>query len=126
MIKPNTHFKVDVTINQVDFFNNNGYLSIDRITTDEEIKWLKQIYNKLFQERAGEEQGQYFDLGGPRAHTGQEVLPQVLGPENQFPELRKTTFFKNNLNFEIVIKKGDGVKVVIIFGFMDCVKGCIH
>ncbi|MAP87300.1 MAG: phytanoyl-CoA dioxygenase family protein [Candidatus Poribacteria bacterium] len=95
MIKPNTNFQVDVTPYQVDFFNDNGYLSIDRITTDEEIEWLKQIYNKLFQERVGEEQGQYFDLGGPRAHTGREVLPQVLGPESQFPELRETIFFKN-------------------------------
>ena len=60
MIKPNTNFQVDVTPNQVNSFNDNGYLSIDRITTDEEIEWLKQIYNKLFQERVGEEQGQYF------------------------------------------------------------------
>ncbi|SVB69254.1 uncharacterized protein METZ01_LOCUS222108, partial [marine metagenome] len=43
MIKPNTNFQVDVTPNQVNSFNDNGYLSIDRITTDEEIEWLKQI-----------------------------------------------------------------------------------
>ena len=95
MTKSDIDFQVEVTPNQVAFFNDNGYLSINRITTDDEIEWMKQIYDKLFQERTGEERGQYFDLGGPRAHTGREVLPQVLGPENQFPELRETIFFKN-------------------------------
>lgn len=86
---------VDLTDEQVAFFQQNGYLSIPRITTDEEIEWLKGIYDELFTERTGEAQGRYFDLAGPRAHNGQETLPQVLGPEAQFPELRETIYFQN-------------------------------
>ncbi len=91
----NNDFNVDVTDEQVTFFQENGYLSIPRITTDDEIEWLKGIYDKLFNDRTGEEQGRYFDLAGPRAHTGQETLPQVLGPEGQFPELRESIYFHN-------------------------------
>ncbi len=88
-------FVVDVTPEQIAFFRENGYLSIDRITSDEEIEWLKGIYDRLFTQRMGEDYGEYFDLGGKRGHTGEEVLPQVLGPEKKFPELRETNYFRN-------------------------------
>lgn len=85
--------EVDLTEEQVRSFLENGFLSIPRITTDQEVEWLRGIYDRLFGERTGEEEGRYFDLGGPRAHAGREVLPQVLGPERSFPELRETLYF---------------------------------
>ena len=94
-MKPNTDFQVDLTAEDVTFFRENGFLSIDRITTDEEVEWFRGIYDHLFTERVGEEEGRYFDLGGPRAHTGREVLPQVLGPHAAFPELQETVYFRN-------------------------------
>jgi ectoine hydroxylase-related dioxygenase (phytanoyl-CoA dioxygenase family) len=94
--QPTAEFRVDVTPEQVAFFRENGYLRIERITSDEEIEWLKGIYDRLFRERMGEEYGEYFDLGGKRAHDGREVLPQVLGPEKKFPELRETNYFRNS------------------------------
>lgn len=94
-MKANNNFRVDVSDEQIAFFQENGYLSIPRITTDEEVEWLKGIYDELFTERTGEAQGRYFDLAGPRAHNGRETLPQVLGPEAQFPELRESIYFQN-------------------------------
>jgi ectoine hydroxylase-related dioxygenase (phytanoyl-CoA dioxygenase family) len=88
-------FEVTLSEEQVAFFRENGFLSIERITTDEEVAWLRGIYDRLFTERMGEEKGEYFDLGGPRAHAGREVLPQVLGPERKFPELRETLYYRN-------------------------------
>jgi ectoine hydroxylase-related dioxygenase (phytanoyl-CoA dioxygenase family) len=94
-VKPTVDFTVELTADQVAFFQENGFLAIERITTDEEVAWLRGIYDRLFNERIGEEEGKYFDLGGPRAHEGKEVLPQVLGPERTFPELRETIYFRN-------------------------------
>ena len=94
-MKPATDFPVDLTNEQVAFFRDNGFLSIDRITTDDEVEWLRGIYDRLFTERLGEEKGEYFDLGGPRAHDGREVLPQVLGPERKFPELKETIHYRD-------------------------------
>jgi ectoine hydroxylase-related dioxygenase (phytanoyl-CoA dioxygenase family) len=90
-----TDFQVDVTDEQVAFFRENGYLSIERITTDEEIEWLKGVYDKLFGERTGEKDGDYFDLAGQGKKDGRDVLPQVLGPERTFPELRETIYWRN-------------------------------
>ncbi len=93
-MKTTSDFHPVLTEEQIAFFHENGFLSIDRITTDPEIEWLRGVYDRLFTERLGEEKGEYFDLGGPRAHDGREVLPQVLGPENKVPELRETIYFR--------------------------------
>ena len=88
-------FQIEVTDEQVAFFQKNGFLSIERITTDEEVEWLKGIYDKLFGERVGEDKGDYFDLAGQGHKDGRDVLPQVLGPERTFPELRETIYWRN-------------------------------
>jgi ectoine hydroxylase-related dioxygenase (phytanoyl-CoA dioxygenase family) len=90
-----TDFGVEITDEQVAFFRENGFLSLERITTDEEVEWLKGIYDQLFSQRLGEKEGEYFDLAGQRGHDGREVLPQVLGPEKKFPELRDTIYHRN-------------------------------
>lgn len=95
MTRPTTDFQVTLTEEQIAFYRENGFLSIERITTDEEVEWLRGIYDELFSKRMGEEKGEYFDLAGPRAHTGREVLPQVLGPERKFPELLETVYYRN-------------------------------
>jgi ectoine hydroxylase-related dioxygenase (phytanoyl-CoA dioxygenase family) len=92
---PNTELPITLAEDKIAFFRENGFLSIDRITTEEEVERLREIYDQLFAERMGEAQGEYFDLGGPRAHAGREVLPQVLGPERKFPELLETVYFRN-------------------------------
>jgi ectoine hydroxylase-related dioxygenase (phytanoyl-CoA dioxygenase family) len=88
-------FRVSVTDEQIAFFREQGYLSLDRITTDEEVEWLKGIYDQLFNRRMGEGDGEYFDLAGQRGHDGREVLPQVLGPEKKFPSLRESIYYRN-------------------------------
>jgi len=93
--RPDAEFEVTLTDEQIAFYRDEGYLSIHRITSDEEVEWLREVYDHLFDNRVGEEDGAYFDLGGRRAHTGKEVLPQVLGPERVFPELRETAHFRN-------------------------------
>jgi ectoine hydroxylase-related dioxygenase (phytanoyl-CoA dioxygenase family) len=94
-VNQNIDFRISLTPDQIASYCDNGFLSLERITTDEEVEWLRGIYDRLFTERLGEEKGEYFDLGGPRAHDGKEVLPQVLGPENKFPELKETIYFRN-------------------------------
>lgn len=87
--------EIDISDEEVAFFKANGYLSIDRITTDQELEWLGEIYDRLFRERTGEAKGLFFDLAGPRGHEGAESLPQVLGPDLTFPELRESLYFRN-------------------------------
>ncbi len=93
--RPDVEFEVNLTEEQRARYREEGFLSIDRITSDEEAAWLGEVYDHLFDNRVGEAEGAYFDLGGRRAHEGREVLPPVLGPERVFPELRGTAHFRN-------------------------------
>jgi len=88
---------------QVEAYRRDGFTWFPRVTTDEELEWLRGVYDRLFAERCGEEYGHYFDLGGPRGHDGAAVLPQILGPENHVPALRDTLYFRNALRIASVL-----------------------
>src|SRR5437763_13764244 len=87
------------TVEEVEFFAENGYLRVERITTDEELEWLRVRYDELFAERRGVFPGGYFDLSRPYDAAGQDLLPQILMPELRVPEVRETTFFKNGRRY---------------------------
>lgn len=88
---------VTVTDEQVAFFWKNGYLAVPAITTPEEIERLKVIYDRLFERRAGREEGNQFDLGGSDEDGKQAVLPQILNPKKYAPELEEGLFRANAL-----------------------------
>ena len=96
-MKPSSTYQVDLTEEQIASYRDNGFLSIERITTDEEVAWIKEIYDRLFDQRVGEDKGLFYDLAAPRGHSGRDLLPQVLGPDFTFPELRESQYYKNAL-----------------------------
>ncbi len=93
--RPVEDFDVDLDPEQIRFFHENGYLAIERITTDAELEWLGRLYDELFASRRAVVPGGYFDLARPYDSDGQDLLPQVLNPEVGFPELRETSTFRN-------------------------------
>ena len=86
---------VTLTRNQIADFVNLGFLAIDRITADDEIEQLREIFDRLFDARTGESRGLFYDLAAPRGHAGRNLLPQVLGPDLHVPELRESTYYRN-------------------------------
>jgi ectoine hydroxylase-related dioxygenase (phytanoyl-CoA dioxygenase family) len=92
---PTAAFDVEATADQVAFFAENGYVSVPRITTDEEVEWLGVVYDLLFEEKAGTFKGGYFDLARSYDAEGDDLLPQVLAPEVRFPQLRDTVYWRN-------------------------------
>ena len=84
-----------LTSEQVECFRREGYLAIEAITSQEEIQWVRGIYDRLFSERAGRTEGNQFDLGGSDEDGKEEVLPQILGPAQYAPELEDAQFRLN-------------------------------
>jgi hypothetical protein len=76
-------------------FRERGFVSIDRITSDEELAWLGEVYDWLFAERVQAVRGGYFDLSRPYESEGEDRLPQILLPEALLPVLRRTAFWRN-------------------------------
>jgi ectoine hydroxylase-related dioxygenase (phytanoyl-CoA dioxygenase family) len=88
---------VILTQEQIDFYHREGYLSLDAITTQEEIAWMRDIYDRLFAMRAGREEGNQFDLAGTDEEESEATLPQILSPTRYAPELKEGLFRVNAL-----------------------------
>ena len=77
---------------QIESYHENGFLSLDRITTDEEIEALLDVYDRLFTtETSQEERKELAELD----EEGNETLPQVLAPRELAPELLETEYYEN-------------------------------
>ena len=81
-----------LTDEQVDQFRQQGYLQLDRLVQDEEIAWVRTIYDRLFAERVGWNRGDQFDLAGSDDPKVRPRLPQLMNPAVHAPELEKATF----------------------------------
>lgn len=82
---------------QIDAYHREGYLVIDAITTADEVAWLRDIYDRLFEARVGRDSGDEFDLAGPDEEDAPATLPQILGPSKYAPELKGGLYRANAL-----------------------------
>jgi len=86
---------VTLTPEQIDFFHANGFLRLDAITTPDEVARMRAAYDRIFQQRAGREEGNQFDLAGADEEGKEAALPQILGPRKYAPELANTLYEAN-------------------------------
>ena len=85
--------EVRLTDGQLDAFEKDGFVAMDAIASNEEIAWLREVYDRLFDERVGWEEGSQFDLAG--TDDDEPSLPQILGPSRYVPELLDTEYRRN-------------------------------
>ena len=83
-----------LTQEQIESFQENGFLVLEALTTPEEVDQMREIYDRLFTERVGWAQGSQFDLAGTD-DDGPPRLPQMLGPSRFVPELKSTLYLAN-------------------------------
>ena len=92
--RPKVEFAVELSPACIEEFQMRGFASIDRITTDEELAWLGEIYDRLFAERVAPLPGAYVEL--MRTHeAGRDAQSQIIMPEVRFAELRQTVLWRN-------------------------------
>jgi hypothetical protein len=85
---------VRLTSEEVRFFAEEGYLSIPSVSSAEEIRWLVGVYDQMFAERVGWQDGYFVDFAGDE--TEERIhIPQILGPVAYRPELRETLLWRN-------------------------------
>lgn len=84
-----------LTPEQLRFFEEEGYLALDALTTPDEVAWLREVYDRIFAEQAGRDEGNQFDLAGTDEDGKQAHLPQILQPAKYAPELNDSQLLKN-------------------------------
>jgi ectoine hydroxylase-related dioxygenase (phytanoyl-CoA dioxygenase family) len=97
---PTTPFDLAPTKAQVEFFRENGFLKVERITTDEEVAWLRKVMEYIFSEEYAGKPGSPLDRSGT-AIPGQAParLSQSFFPEIHFPRILDTQFRRNAKRF---------------------------
>jgi ectoine hydroxylase-related dioxygenase (phytanoyl-CoA dioxygenase family) len=86
---------VKLTQNEISAFHEQGFLLLPKITTFEEIVWIRGLYDRLFEQRLGWDNGDFFDFAGTDDAETTAILPQLLNPSRYVRALRKTTFRAN-------------------------------
>jgi phytanoyl-CoA dioxygenase PhyH len=70
-------------------FHDSGFLAIDQpFLSDRELARLRGLYDRMFAERAGRDDGNQFDLAGADEDDQPGFLPQIVHPDRYCPELR--------------------------------------
>jgi hypothetical protein len=75
-------------------FWENGFFTLKRITTDEEIVWLQEVYDALFRGETGA-----FVVRDVHARINEQrgdLTSQIIKPEATLPTLKRTQFWRNS------------------------------
>jgi hypothetical protein len=86
---------IELTPEQIASFEQQGFLRLERITSDEDIEKLRQSYDRIFEERAGRDEGFEFDLAGTDEDDAEAKLPQILQPARYAPEMNESELLRN-------------------------------
>jgi len=84
-----------VTAEQIVALRRDGFLMVEGLSSPEEIESLQLIYDQMFSERRGWNDGNMFDMVGPDNPEKQAALPQILWPSRYEPRLRQTRLAEN-------------------------------
>jgi ectoine hydroxylase-related dioxygenase (phytanoyl-CoA dioxygenase family) len=76
-------------------FRENGFLVVERLTSDEEIEWIRKIFDFVFSPEQAGRFGAPVDRTGTRGEDVPSNLSQAFHPEFRFPELLQTTHRRN-------------------------------
>ncbi len=68
----------------------DGFLRVDDLSTPDEIALLLEMYDRLFSEGRGWDNGDLFDMVGNDDDQAALALPQMLWPSRYEPRLRQT------------------------------------
>ncbi len=104
---PSPRFEVAPTARQVALFKDNGFLAVERLTSDEEIAWLRQIFEFTFDPANAGTPFAPVDRSGNRAEGEASRLSQAFFPEMHFPEILDSAFRRNARRFAAALLEVD-------------------
>jgi hypothetical protein len=108
---PTKELHVDIGEADAAFYAENGYLAVERVTTDEELVWLREVYDALLAMPPTGMLDGIFDLARPYGTTDTPLLGQLLVPERYVPQIRETVMWRNAHRIATKLLEAPGPKV---------------
>jgi ectoine hydroxylase-related dioxygenase (phytanoyl-CoA dioxygenase family) len=104
---PPATLEVTPSAEEVQFFAENGFLVVERLTTDEELAWLTELYEHIFAPENAGEPGAPVDRTNAPGEQGEANLSQAFMPELYHPEVLQTTYFRNARRYAAALLQVD-------------------
>ncbi len=105
---PDADLTVTPTADEVEFFAENGFLVVDRITTDEEIDWLAELYEHIFDPANTDGPGAPINRGTEDDRSAERpLLQQAFMPEFRYPQLLETVYNRNARTYAAALLQVD-------------------
>jgi len=93
---------------QISHFRTRGYLSIEAITTPDEVRWLRTLYDEIIADELAVKVRYESTL-----ETGTNgVIDQVFAPEFRYPQLLETTYLANGRRLAAALLGVDAGQIV--------------
>lgn len=104
---PSPAFEAVPTADDVAFFKENGFLAVERLTSDEEIAWLREIFEFIFDPANAGGRFAPVDRSGTRAAGEHGRLSQAFFPEVHFPEILDSAYRRNAKRYAAALLQVD-------------------
>ena len=104
---PAASFEATPTKDEIAFFQENGFLAVERLTSDEEVDWLRRIFEHIFDAANASQPGGPVDRSGVRIPEVMGKLRQSFFPEIQFPEIFESAYVRNARKYAAALLKVD-------------------
>lgn len=82
-----------ITSEMISLFQQEGFLSIDKLISEDSLASVRNTIERLFESRSGFSEGAFFDFTGTREEKGVFELPQLIDPRSFAPSLIDSEFF---------------------------------
>ena len=92
---PGTNFAPQPTAWEIAFFRDNGYLVVERLTTDAELAWIRERFEQVFDPADAAQLGAPVDRSGAQEPGAASSLAQAFFPEIRFSSLLRTAYMRN-------------------------------
>jgi ectoine hydroxylase-related dioxygenase (phytanoyl-CoA dioxygenase family) len=89
---PQCHADLELPVLELQQFDRDGYVVVPNFCDLREVAWLRATLVTLFQERAGREQGNQFDMLGHDMEPTRARQPQILNPSLLVAALLHTAY----------------------------------
>ncbi len=86
---------IALSAEQVEQFRAEGYLALPVLTDQDDIARLRDSYDRIFNDLAGRDRGDQFDLAGTDEEGKRQSLPQILHPAQYAPEMNESALLVN-------------------------------
>jgi hypothetical protein len=92
---------ITISAGQIAEFHERGFISLNTITASDEVNSLRSVFTRLFEDRAGRDEGAHFDMMTHDNDDQPAKLPEIINPVNFAPELRTIQYRTNALAIPI-------------------------